>query len=365
MRFKFLKSAACGLAALFAMSAGGIADDGPPGSNSAPQSVPGATTMDSLDAYLSRTDKLETPESWTDSLASDSQKPVNARLVCVFDNSGSVNDTEYEIVRDSMAEAISSEEFLYGLCYTGGPQSIAICVVEFDSGARLRIGWVDIRVDVQPTDSDEEIAKKRKEAGDRLKELAAKIRGMKRSNSGDTAQIRGLQMAGLCLQHCPWGDEKGDYVVPVVNKLNMVTDGEENDVTGNQEQALKDYVATIARDFHATVNALMTEVPEYKDLNEYLAKFMATPSGFVETDGHGHVVPVEAGFVATVATRDQTKDEVSLYRRRMLAAFRQSIFAPYVYYTAKPEFFVFKDLREHTLLARADVAAQKPELACP
>ena len=67
--------------------------------------------------------------------------------------------------------------------------------------------------------------------------------------------------------------------------------------------------------------------------------------------------------------RDQTDDQVSLYRRRMLAAFRQSIFAPYVFYTARPKFYAFNDLRNELrnprLLARADAAMPNPELAQP
>jgi Protein of unknown function (DUF1194) len=79
-------------------------------------------------------------------LASDSNDPVGVQLILAMDTSLSMDPYEYDVQVQAIAYALNSELFRNVVKYrTSGDRSVAIAVIEFDSVARLRVPWVDIR----------------------------------------------------------------------------------------------------------------------------------------------------------------------------------------------------------------------------
>lgn len=246
------------------------------------------------------------------SLASTSGDPVGMRLVCVFDVSGSVNTAEHDIQLQAMAEAIGSEDFANAIFFPGGPQSIAISVIDFGSNAELRIPWVDVR----------------KGQVQKLQKLAAEVRGLTRRESGSTNQLGALQLSMLSLSKCPWESHR--------NVVDVITD----DSGDGSEELIREAVHQLAVNHDATVNALMTIDPAYphKNLEKWAADNLATKPVYFRRDGSF----LDPGFVKVVAY-EQTKDSVSSiveYHDAMKLAFRRKV----VLEVANME---LEDLRRH------------------
>lgn len=235
-------------------------------------------------------------------LASNSTDRVGMRLVCLFDISGSIDNTEYNVQRAAMRDAIASEDFRNAIFFRGGPQSIAICVADFGSSTSLRIPWMDIR------------------AGDeaKLQSLAAEIDGLNRRESGSTHQARALDYSGACLANCPWEARR--------SVVDMITDGKENEFSGVAGEArIIEVRNNLARQHGATVNALVTVDPNSGDgdLEDWARRILVTPPTFFRPDGS----LVEPGFVKVVAYERSEENQRGIveYHKAMELAFRRKL----------------------------------------
>ncbi len=235
-------------------------------------------------------------------MASANTSPVGLRLVCMFDISGSIDNTEYEVQRAAMRDAIASEDFRNAIFYRGGPQSIAICVSDFGSNADLRIPWLDIR----------------QGEGNKLLLLANEINALNRRETGMTHQVRAMNFAGTCLNFCPWQGRR--------SVVDIITDGKENEFSGTTgENMLHAARERLALDQGATVNALITVDPSSsdRDLEEWAWQHLATPATYVRPDGG----LLEPGFVKVVAFErfEQAQRSLVEYHRAMELAFRRKL----------------------------------------
>lgn len=235
-------------------------------------------------------------------LASNSTDRVGMRLVCLFDISGSIDTTEYEVQRAAMRDAIASEDFRNAIFFRGGPQSIAVCVADFGSTTALRIPWLDIR------------------AGDdtKLQALASEINGLQRRESGSTHQSRALDYSGACLANCPWEARR--------SVVDMITDGKENEFYGAAGEArIIEVRNNLARQHQATVNALVTVDPSSSDgdLEDWARRILVTPPTFFRPDGS----LIEPGFVKVVAFEKSEENQKSIieYHKAMELAFRRKL----------------------------------------
>ncbi len=143
-------------------------------------------------------------------LASESETPVGVQLVLAMDTSGSMSNEEFEIELQATSQAINSELFRSAIKYKSGEQSVAIAVVDFDSFARLRIAWVDIRGDeindrpYLPDNPSQSSA-----APDKLDELAQEIRLLPRRGSGGTTISAALELSKQLYIGSPWAVAEG------------------------------------------------------------------------------------------------------------------------------------------------------------
>lgn len=227
-----------------------------------------------------------------ETLTSVSKEDVGTRLVCLFDVSASIDATEYEVQLESMAAAIGSQDFQDAIFFKGGPESVAICVVDFGDTAGLRIGWVDIR--------------KGDEA--KLKLLANEIRHLTRRESGNTNHGSAMEVALACLENCPWKAKR--------SIVDLITDGKHN--SGPEPQP---FIKKLTAE-GATVNALIT-LDNEADIEEWMRKNILTPPGVRKADG----TPLEPGFVKVVATQKSATNPGAIveYRKAMELAFRRKL----------------------------------------
>jgi hypothetical protein len=136
-------------------------------------------------------------------LYSGSTADIGLAIVCAIDISGSVNsDTgEYQAQLQSLANAIASDDFRESIFYPGGPNSIALCVVDFDMKSKLQIPWVDFR------------------DNDRFKFLkfAQQVLSIERRAKGGTDQSAAMENAAYCFENLPFKAEN--------KAVNIMTDG--------------------------------------------------------------------------------------------------------------------------------------------
>lgn len=269
-RRSFLKGAAGGLGALFALKSGlAFAQD--------------ASGIALPTGFIHPT------------LASNSSEKVGARLVCLYDISGSVDNTEHDVQIEVMAEAIGSEDFRNAIFYTGGPQSIALCVADFGSTAAMRIPWVDIR----------------KGDDDKLKLIAHEIRGLARRETGATYHATALEYSITALDNCPWAGKR--------TIVDFLTDGENNE-GGDSEVRMQLARETLAKKHEATINALIT-LDQDPGLEEWARKNLITESKYIKADG----TYLDPGFVKIVATQQTDQGAIVKYRDAMKMAFRRKL----------------------------------------
>ncbi len=272
-RRSFLKGAAGGLGAIFLAKSGiSFAQENTP-------SIPVAAPR----SYMHPT------------LASNSPEKVGARLVCLFDVSGSIDNTEHDIQLEVMADAIGSEDFRNAIFYTGGPQSLAICVADFGSTADMRIGWIDVR----------------KGDDDKLKLLAHQIRGLKRREVGSTHHAPALELAITALDNCPWAGKR--------TIVDLLTDGENNE-GGDSVPRMEIARETLAKKHEATINALIT-LDNDANLEQWTRDNLITPSKYIKADGSF----LDPGFVKIVATQQTDKGALVKYQDAMKMAFRRKL----------------------------------------
>ncbi|GEM_PF-3354111 len=206
-------------------------------------------------------------------LASNSRDDVGVNLVCVFDSSGSVNDTEYQIQLESMAEAIESPDFIETVLL--GPGSIAITFLEFGEQVRVCTGWADFR------------------KGDewKFKALAEEILAIERVEASGDFHNEGLRGAMVALDHAPWRAHR--------TIVDFMTDGD-NDVGKDGE--LPGMVNELAIRYGATVNALITydrmmiEDHGMTGYEEWSRHHLVTKPGYIKPGGIG----LDAGFLIAV-----------------------------------------------------------------
>jgi hypothetical protein len=228
-------------------------------------------------------------------LASKSTEEVGVRLVLLFDTSGSIDDIEYQVQLDAMADAIESEDFKNAVFYRGGPQTIAICVANFDDRVFLNIPWVDIR-------EDEDY---------KFKALAKEIRSLDRKSSGLTHQARAFNAAATYLTNSPWEGKR--------SVVDIITDGRHNG--GGNLQAARE---NLAKNHDATINALITLDTYETRFEEWAQKNLVTQPIHFKEDGSA----LDPGFVRVVATQQSTRDvgAIKKYKDAMNLAFRRKIF---------------------------------------
>jgi hypothetical protein len=233
-------------------------------------------------------------------LGSTNPAPVGLRLVCLFDDSLSINDAEYKIQLESMADAVSNEDFQHALFYPGGPQSLAICFVNLSR--YIRIPWIDIR-----KGEDYKFDLLRQEVMDMHKEFP----------HGPTYLRRGLTDARVAMQNCPWQAKR--------NVINLITDGTEREPDTSEQSSIKvaEYIKTLADEDETTVNALITlgDNTYSPNIEEWSEKYYYTRPGHYKKDGR----PLDPGFIEIVAhdLNDSQKNEIYLVKKAMRMAFRR------------------------------------------
>lgn len=233
------------------------------------------------------------PQNWVHpSMASSTVDDVNLRLICVVDASSSVDYEEWRVQLEVMADALASNDFHDAIFSPAGVGSVALCVVDFGSGAELRIPWMDIR-------KGEEY---------KLPLLAEEVRNLLRRESGSTYHTRALVKSMECFDHCVW---QGDR-----NVVDIITDGK---TTGGGAAPL---VHKMAVDYRATVNALITLVPTMPDLEEWAKKKLVTQDIYNTEE-----FMLDPGFVKVVATQQSTKNPGAIvkYKDAMKVAFRRKL----------------------------------------
>ena len=228
-------------------------------------------------------------------LASNSSEKVGVRLLCLYDVSGSIDSTEHDVQLEVMADAIESEDFRNALFYTGGPQSLAICVADFGSFTDMRIGWMDVR----------------KGEDDKLKLLAHEIRQLKRREIGATNHATALEFAVTAYDNCPWAGKR--------SIVDILTDGENNE-GGNSAARMILARETLAKKHEATINALIT-LDSDPNLEQWARENLATESKYTKADGSF----LDPGFVKIVATQQVDHGAIVKYQDAMKMAFRRKL----------------------------------------
>ena len=138
-------------------------------------------------------------------LATQSDAPVGIQLALAMDTSGSMTDEEFSIELQASAHALNSELFRNAIKYKPGEKSVAICLVDFDSGAMVRIPWVDIRgeeLNDKPYNPDK--PGESSSAPDRLDRLTQEIANLPRRAEGGTTIEAAMELSRKLFLGCPW-----------------------------------------------------------------------------------------------------------------------------------------------------------------
>ena len=232
-------------------------------------------------------------------LYTGSTADVGLAIVCAIDISGSVSsDTgEFQSQVQSLANAIASDDFRESIFYPGGPESVALCVIDFESNSKLQIPWVDFR------------------ENDRHKflQFAEEVMNIRRRSNGGTDQSSAMENAAYCYSNMPFGADN--------KALNIMTDGTGNATTAQQWNRI------LAQEHEATVYALTTNTGSTW-LNEWCEDNLITPSNrYTKRNGR----PLSGGFVHEVATERQTQitraegGNMAAYNDQVLLAFRRQV----------------------------------------
>lgn len=245
--------------------------------------------------------KVIPPKTYTHpELYSGSTADVGLAIVCAIDISGSVSSEsgEYQAQLQSLANAISSDDFRESIFYPGGPGSVALCVVDYDTNSELKIPWVDFRND------------------DRFKFLkfAEEVLSIQRRSNGGTDQSAAMENAAYCYENMPFKAKN--------KAVNIMTDG-----TGNNNIMTQHWNEVLAKEYEATVYALTTNTG-YGGLNRWAKNYLITPANtYIKKNGR----PLSGGFVHEVATERQTQMNnnksggMAAYNDEVLLAFRRQI----------------------------------------
>ncbi len=232
-------------------------------------------------------------------LYSGSTEDVGLAIVCAIDISGSVSsDTgEFQSQIQSLANAIASDDFRESIFYPGGPESVALCVIDFESNSKLQIPWVDFR------------------ENNRLKflQFAEEVRNIRRRSDGGTDHSAAMENAAYCYTYMPFGADN--------KALNIMTDGTGYATTAQQWNRI------LAQEHEATVYALTTNTGN-DGLNKWAKENLITPPNtYIKENGR----PLSGGFVHEVATEHQTQisraegGNMAAYNDQVLLAFRRQV----------------------------------------
>ena len=261
MNRKVLKSIA--LAAVFSLAAGSTGADAFPGAF--PPSVSGNAYAN---VEIADQNVFRHP-----SLASSSDQIVGTQLVLAMDTSGSMDTFDFELQLEATARALNSEMVRNAIKYRTGERSVAIAVIDFDSAARLRIAWVDIRGDeINDRPYDPDNPQRSSAAPDRLDLLANEIMTLPRRGNGGTNITTAINLSRNLFLQSPWGIDTrfGERV------LDVFGDGTS---TGS---------LTAARDnfekIGGTINGFAI-VNEDQDLDAYFRRELVTDSRVRSEDG--------------------------------------------------------------------------------
>lgn len=226
---------------------------------------------------------------------------VGARLLCVFDASGSVSDAEYAVQLRATASAVASQDFRDAVFFRGGPDSIALAFMSFGTTCDIEIPWADIR----------------RGEDHKLQEISNEVLSLGRRETGSTHHTKALFYANLCFQNCPW---QGDRSI-----VDFMTDGKDNDSLQPHEELIRGAVRQLGIDHRATVNSLITVDPSSSDadLEDWANQNLVTPPGIVSAAGQ-YVTP---GFNQVVAFERSEESEraIVLYERTMQTAFKEKL----------------------------------------
>ena len=231
----------------------------------------------------------------TEDNAIDNSETVGARLVFLFDSSGSIDNTEYQVQLDAMADALGSQDFRDAIFFDSGPGSVAICFADYGSSAAVRIDWVEIR----------------KGDDKKLKELADRVANLERRESGSTSHAAGFNLAAERFKNCPWPSDR--------NIVNITTDGK----TNQDRDILPQSRDNLIRNYKATINALVTIVYGEEDLDVWSGEHLTTPTGFYKNDKD----ILEPGFYKIVADQvsERNNGGISKHKDAMRWAFQRSL----------------------------------------
>jgi hypothetical protein len=266
-------------------------------------------------------------------LASSNREPVGLRLVCLFDNSVSMDEVEFEIQSKAMAEAVGSEDFRDAIFYPGGPQSIAICFADLNQ--KLWVPWMDVR----------------KGDDHKLPRLAEEILKVTLRPIGPTYLGRAIKHSGVLLENCPWKGKR--------NVVDLITDGTEREWLHLGEPANNEMTASIVHELavkhEATVNALITTGDRWApNIVEWTPKYYVTQPGYTKADG----TALDAGFVKIVSAGiddTNTKESLIRFEGAMQMAFRRKL-------VLEVGLVELEDLRRHVGLQRGVNTLLSPRL---
>lgn len=223
-------------------------------------------------------------------LATQSDAPVGVQLVLAMDTSGSMTDEEFAIELEATAYALNSELVRNAIKYKAGATSVAICVLDFESSARLRVPWVDIRgeeLNDKPYNPDN--PRESSSAPDRLDLLTREIRALPRSANGGTTIEEALELGRKLFLGCPWA--------PLEKRvLDLFGDGSSGYAT---LQAKRDELAAIG----VTINGFAI-INDEATLDEYFRNNLVTKEVVRSPDG----IYSEYGRVWAVARNLQATD---------------------------------------------------------
>jgi hypothetical protein len=228
--------------------------------------------------------------------ATGSTDPVGVQLILALDTSGSMNSQEFEVELMATAHSINSEIVRNAIKYRSGLNSAAISVIDFDSNAKLRIPWVDIRGDqindkpYIPNDPVNSSA-----APDALDRLANEIKNLPRRGNGGTDIYTATNLSYDLFLGVPW--EIGGPEGTRKRVVDVFGDGTSSNATGLQSSVRR--LATMG----VTVNGFAI-INEDEDLDEHFREYLVTHQRVASPDG----VVSDIGRVWPVARNMPTTD---------------------------------------------------------
>lgn len=224
--------------------------------------------------------------------ATQSNEPVGVQLALAMDTSGSMEDEEFAIELQATSYALNSQLFRTAVKYKGGEKSVAICLLDFQGSALMRVPWIDIRgnqINDKPYKPDPKTGKIDPDvssyAPDILDELCKEIENLPRRGNGGTTVSSAVDLAKKLFLACPWQ--------PAADGGKRVLDlfGDGSSWAGDVQRS-RDEAAAIG----VTINAFAI-VNEEPDLDKFFKENLVTQKEQRSSDG----VYSEPGRVWAVA----------------------------------------------------------------